>query len=1109
MTKNKRVLSFILVMLMVISLLPTFALADSDSSSAEQPVWPKEGSIKLEKDAQAVAGEDNLWEVTLGIQGKNYKTTSDVVLVIDNSNSMYTQKESRENYYYEEDDSCRMHMTKIAAKAFAEKLLTEGSTTRIALVVYGTDLRSSTPFYGAEQKATLISSINAIQPESDVNNGGTNQQAGIHKAQELLASSASTGKLKNIVILSDGEATYCYKVTALNDIEFGYEVHTESNCSYYNRKQHNTPTVELQATEPKSNVTIKSCNYNTVIGSGSDFNLNNNYENQSYQLPVNGYFNHPARTGAFTCDHLIPSNDKTWYYTIDANNSNGASNSTVHFTGYSTDTKTFSTKVASNMKVTNCGQSTIWEANTAKAAGTTIFSVALQAVSNGEATLKSCATDSAKGYFAIAQNETDVSGKLKNAFTAIAGSIAIAAKNGVVNDTMGDKVQLSFSGAAPVITNDKAVYDAGNADVYISQGSATYDASGNGTINWTVGNVSEGDNPTMKYKVKVKEGYNPPTSEVLDANKEATFSYTNYLGHETKGTFPVPKVTVGGGTILVHYYLVNGDGQPINENGTVVDNPSLAKQVKEAEYFTVDGKTGLKYNTHYSVSKQDINGYTYSGKYNLNNGDLTAGDAAPVTLTAANSNQHVWFAYTQSFTVAHVRNGVVAETETFPVQQDFNLTEQVPEGYLYGGAFTDAACDAEHVQNFTTGENALDFTPTAGDTYYIWEVDQKYLTPATFCTWYTNADSRHEVTGLYLLTPLDRTLYREAGFTVTGSNYSGGRDFRSADDAGKLIAYQDITVKYTRNPDRTDLLYLSNGLMRQDVNYDGEHTSHNKDSGYIAVYPLTSEQFEDFTTKPFAFQPYWITLDGVKVTGIGQRTCKYNPAPADKIGANDRVVGTQVTAAGTAAQAAPMMVAATYTLVADQGPTAPVQKTVTITINDNGNCYDINANCGDVTGQVTYAGADGKVFAGWYADEACTTPADLTDVQADMTIYAKYVSDSYLRVKYTQTGLFRARSVSLVAAVDAGTDYTDSGFIINGKEVSVKDYSTRYGLLRAQTLFGRGVDKNALLMTTRYPLSGMSYGDTLEVTPYWVTPDGTTVTGETRTLTYGRFGLKG
>lgn len=60
-------------------------------TESTQPVWPAEGSIKLDKDAKAVEGQKNLWEVTLGIQGRNYKTTSDVVLVIDNSNSMYEE----------------------------------------------------------------------------------------------------------------------------------------------------------------------------------------------------------------------------------------------------------------------------------------------------------------------------------------------------------------------------------------------------------------------------------------------------------------------------------------------------------------------------------------------------------------------------------------------------------------------------------------------------------------------------------------------------------------------------------------------------------------------------------------------------------------------------------------------------------------------------------------------------------------------------------------------------------------------------------------------------------------------------------------------------------
>lgn len=1023
MTKNKRVLSFILVMLMVISLLPTFALADSDGSSAEQPMWPKEGSINLEKDAKAVEGKVNLWEVTLGIHGKNYKTTSDVVLVIDNSNSMY--------------EDGRMDKTKVAANAFVKELLTEGSTTRIALVVYATDVRSYTKFYGAAEKSQLIDKINAISKESNNKNGGTNQQAGIHKAQDLL--NGSTAGLKNIVILSDGAPTFSYQLTGTAH----WTGCSSTIIGHFWRGKYEQSTVKLTG-----------CDYNTQLGDGTAYKVTGNLFLTS------------------SCDHGKTRTDDVNYWYSDAHSSSA-----------------------------NHGVATIWEAEQVKAADTTVYSVALQADEDGAYVMSKCATDSAKGYFAIAQNETDVSGKLKNAFTAIAGSIAIAAKNGVVNDTMGDKVQLSFKGAAPVITNDKAVYDVGNADVYISQGTATYDAATR-SINWTVGNVSEGDNPTMKYKVTVRDGVTVTKGESLLTNEQATFTYTNYQDQpNTLQFFPKPEVTVGGGKILVHYYLVNAQGQPINKDGVEVGSPSLADQVKDAEYFSENGSNGLDYKT-YTVSKQDIDGYTYFGKYILNNDPLTEGDDASVTLTAANSNQHVWFAYTQSFTVAHVRNGEVA-METFPVQKNFDLTKQVPDGYLYGGAFTDETCDAEHVQKFTTGENALGFTPEAGKTYYIWEVDQKYLAPKTFCTWYTNADSQREVTGLYLMTPLDRTLYREAGFTI------GEDSFKSEKD-GKLLAYGDITVKYGRNPNRTDLLYLVDGVMKQKNFYNSASDNITRDDGYIAVYQLTSEQFNDFKTNPFTFQPYWITLDGVKVTGTTSRTCTYTAPPTTTIGVNNSTPGSSKVSAvaDSTVQAAPMMVAATYTLVADQGPTA--QDTVTITVNDNGNTYDITANRGDnKAGQIPYTAVDGKVFAGWYADEACTTPANLTNVQADMTIYAKYVSDSYLRVKYTQTGLFRARSVSLVAAVDAGTDYTDSGFIINGKEVSATDYSKRYGLLRAQTLFGRGVDKNALLMTTRYPLSGMSYGDTLEVKPYWVTPDGTTVTGEARTLTYGRFGLKG
>ena len=524
MKKWKQALALVLALVMALSLvaLPSFA-ADEDSTgtgtAATQPVWPAEGSINLSKKAQPVEGQDGLYELTLTIQGKNYKTTSDVVLVIDNSNSMYTKKQYDSypyDYYYVEDSSCRMYATKLAAKAFAEKLLDGESETRIALSVYGTDSRWTTEFYNKDSKASLISKIESIAPETDSANGGTNQQAGIHVAQQLLASASSTGKQKNIVILSDGEPTYSHPFVATA---------TYANCEAW-----------MEIGCPRggniTNISAFTPDYNEVIGKGNKFTMD-------YNAVVTA-----------TCPKHGGSTAEDYVYALDG---------------------TYTTK-----KGTNNGVATIWEANTAKTAGTTIFSVALQAGTNGENTLKSCATDPAKGYFAIANND-DVETKLNAAFTAIAGSIAKAATNGSVVDPMSDYVGLDFAGD-PTYTNDYAAYANKQYDVYLSQGTVT--RSGN-TLNWTVGDISEGQDAVMKYRVTLKDNVQP--GKTYPTNDTTTFNYTDYQGRETSKDFDIPQVAPNAGTILMHFYLVNAQGQPINEKGVVVESPDKAKQLAAQE----------------------------------------------------------------------------------------------------------------------------------------------------------------------------------------------------------------------------------------------------------------------------------------------------------------------------------------------------------------------------------------------------------------------------------------------------------------------------------------------------------------------------------------------
>lgn len=1013
MKELKRISAFFMAMLMMLTVFSAFSVvsAEGEAAGGTQPVWPAQGSIKLDKDAAAVVGAENLWEVTLGIQGKNLETTSDVVLAIDNSNSMY------------END--RMVQTKAAANAFVDALLTQDSATRIAVVVFNLTVKQ-TGFYDYSNKEELKAYINAVSQNNK--DGGTFTQLGIKTARDLLKSPASTGLNKNIVLLSDGVPTASYHVTgtATGTCFLGF---------------HNTGYDE-------STVKVNGCNYNEQAGNGKS-----------------------ADDGSITLS-LTCSHGKTATKIFDISHS----------------------------------YATIWEAQQAANDGMTVFSIALQAGTTGENVLRACATNPATGFYAIASTD-NIAEKLTTAFTSIAGSIAIAARNGVVNDPMGEHVQLSFSGFAPVITTYKTVYDAGNADIYISQGTATYNAETR-AISWIVGNVSEVDNPIMKYKVGIRDGYNPSTNDVLDTNGRTTFSYKNYLGVDTVGDFPIPKVTVGGGAILVHWYQVNANGEPINELGQVVDGPSFAKQVQPAAYFEANGSTGLSYNTQYTVAKTDFTGYNYYGRYIINDGSLTVGNAANVTLTAANSNQHVWFAYTQSFRVGHVQFAA-NETDTtvyyteHTVEQ-FNLTSVVTNGFLYGGAFSDATC--EEVQTFAQGQNATAFTPVAGDTYYIWEADAQFLSPRNLSCWNHVSENTVDVTGFYLVTPVDRLNYREVGFMV-GSETLPAKQFtetyitESGAETTQVLTGSQCYVYDTVKVD------FKNGTSG---NYNVSSVI-SKTRGYLACYGMDKNKYWQNAGDRITFTPYWITLDGVKVAPQ-TRTAEYYGQGSDADDTYKKFHVVETAASGIAnafvddAQQENMLVLMN-SYFANGAPNNPVDEPVQgniVTVHDGETLYTVAAENNAV--QLDYIGVEGKLFAGWFADEACTVPADLSNITESIDVYAKYVSDSYLGLRYYRNGFFRLRSLTLVSAID-GRNYAETGFIVNGERISVSDYSTRYGLRSARSLFGREVANNALLMTCDYAFDGVTYGARLNITPYWVTMDGTTVRGETRTLTYNWYGI--
>lgn len=727
--------------------------------------------------------------------------------------------------------------------------------------------------------------------------------------------------------------------------------------------------------------------------------------------------------------------------------------------------------------------------------------MALQAGTNGENTLKSCATDPAKGYFAIANND-NVETKLKDAFETIAGSIAIAAKNGSVTDPMSQYVNLAFTGD-PKVTNSLDEYNAGGYNVYLSQGTVTRSGE---TLNWDVGNINEGTPAVMKYRVRLNDNVES-AGKTYPTNDTTTFNYTDYQGRETSKDFDIPQVAPNAGTILMHFYLVNAQGEPINEKGVVVESPDKAKQLASQEYYQESGSPALNYNT-YSVPMRDISGAAYYG-YTLDGVTTKDVTAASVTVSATNANREVWFAYTQSFYVAHVRmnadgNAETVQTDTYPVSASFDLTEKVnkkadgsavTEGnYLYGGAFKNAVCT--EVYPFADGETGLSFVPQAGATYYIWEVPNTYLIPKVLYGngHYEDTGYQMDVVGLYMVSAIDRSNYAEVGFYLddvrtkaaqtTYTDIVDNREETKIVTVSGSVAFSNVSI--TKKDTTTDV-YTASSLVPADK------------YGYMLCYGVSKESKWQTAGESFTYYPYWVTLDGVEVTNGTTRTVTYNgpgnsqPSVSDSY---DRAAECKTPAANASAQ---LLLMDSY--CADGTPIAadtPAVENVTVTVVDAAKTYELTVSAGTgVRDQVAYQAPAGKVFAGWFADQAYTTPADLDQVTQDTTIYAKYVSDSYLDLAYSRTGLFRLRGVTLISAVDNPANYQASGFIVDGKKVDVS-YASRYRIFKTPAnLFGAARD--AKLMLADKSLSGTG---TLEVTPYWVTLDGTEVHGVTHTLHY-------
>ena len=191
-------------------------------------------AISLEHEKTVTENADGTYDLKLTVKGKTDSRTSkvplDVIYVLDRSRSMGWSME-RDEIDYESQNNTRRYAASQAIKSMTNTLAAnENLDVRFSLVTFsGSKGHREQAWDDAEISVEWTNQAGAITsasfPSSD---GGTNYQAGLLSAEELITSARSAAK-KAVIFISDGDPTYRYSMNGMtegngnNDAERGAE----------------------------------------------------------------------------------------------------------------------------------------------------------------------------------------------------------------------------------------------------------------------------------------------------------------------------------------------------------------------------------------------------------------------------------------------------------------------------------------------------------------------------------------------------------------------------------------------------------------------------------------------------------------------------------------------------------------------------------------------------------------------------------------------------------------------------------------------------------------------------------------------------------------------
>lgn len=239
-----------------------------------------------------------------------------------------------------------------------------------------------------------------------------------------------------------------------------------------------------------------------------------------------------------------------------------------------------------------------------------------------------------------------------------------------------------------------------------------------------------------------------------------------------------------------------------------------------------------------------------------------------ITITVTN------IGYFYIFHTANIESGPYVEE--IPIDEEhvsdgtFDIVRHTEEGYLYGGYYRDYAlkgdyqidnpAESEGVSGATsytgdqtswdsrdayTDEIGTAMTPEAGKTYFLKEVPNTYLHPATYVVYDTHNENK--IVNLYLLTATDDANYSSVGFDVTGTAVSNSTE--------------DVSLT-------TDRLYEMVKVTKDGAEYQTFTPTQVFEEIPAGLLALSTEKADYIQANAnYVEAPYFVTLDGVKVTG--------------------------------------------------------------------------------------------------------------------------------------------------------------------------------------------------------------------------------------------------